>query len=68
MFTAFAIVVSNVLQVDTEVCEQVFSWLSKYKRITQKMNQHTFMFFMLYLWDLHNICEQQKLVRADFMY
>ena len=68
MFTAFAIVVSNMLQVDKEVCEQVFSWLSKYKRITQKMNQHTFMFFMLYLWDLHNICEKQKLVRADFMY
>ena len=34
-----------MLQVDTEVCEQVFSWLSRYKRITQKMNQHTFMFF-----------------------
>lgn len=25
-------------------------------------------FFMLYLCDLHNIREQQKLVRADFMY
>ena len=35
----------TMLQVDTEVCEQVFSWLSRYKRITQKMNQHTFMFF-----------------------
>ena len=48
MFTAFAIVVSNMLQVDMEVCEQVFSWLYKYKRITQKMNQHTFMFVFYY--------------------
>ena len=34
----------NYVQVDTEVCEQVFSWLSKYSYITRKMSQHTFVF------------------------
>ena len=29
-------------KVDTEMCEQVFSWLSRYAPITQKMNQHFF--------------------------
>ena len=55
------------MQVDTEVCEQVFSWLSKYKRSTQKMSQHTFVFFLLYLCDLHNIREESKLVQGSFM-
>lgn len=42
------------LQVDTEVCEQVFSWLSRYSRITHHMNRHHFMFYILYICDLHN--------------
>ena len=41
-------------QVDTEICEQVFSWLSRYARITKHMNLDHFMFFILYLCDLHN--------------
>ena len=56
------------LQVNTEVCEQTFSWLSKYSRITQSMSQHTFMFFVLYLCELHNIREEEKLKRAQFLY
>lgn len=55
-----------LLQVDTEVCEQVFSWLSRYSRITQKMSQDTFMFFLLCVCDLHNIREEQKLQCAGF--
>ena len=31
-----------------------FDWLSKYARITRNMNQDHFMFFILYLCDLHN--------------
>lgn len=53
--------------VDTEVCKQVFSWLSRYSHITQKMSQHTFLFFILYLCDLHNRREVQKLHRAGFL-
>ena len=54
-FDALAKVMVNVnltilffLKVDTEVCEQVFSWLSRYSHRTPKMSQHTFMFFIVY--------------------
>ena len=44
----------SVPQVDTEACEQIFSWLSRYGKMTRKMNRHTYMFFIIYLCDLHN--------------
>lgn len=50
--------------VDTEVCKQVFSWLSRCAHITQNTNQHTFLFYAVpvqsaqHMWDmavcLHN--------------
>ena len=55
------------MQVDTEVCEQIFSWLSKYKKITQKMGENTFIFFLLYICDLHNMHEEEKLKSGKFM-
>lgn len=55
------------MQVDSEVCEQTFSWLSRYSRITQKMSQHTFFFYLLYLCELHNIRESEKLKVAGFL-
>ena len=33
------------IQVDTEVCEQCFSWLSKYSKMTRRMSRNTFIFF-----------------------
>lgn len=45
---------SDLENVDTEVCEQIFSWLSRYARITQSMNQQHFLFYILYLCDAHN--------------
>ena len=42
------------VQVDTETCEQLFSWLSRYSRITRHMNREHFLFYMLYLCDSHN--------------
>ena len=54
-------------QVDTEVCEQVFSWLSRYSKMTHKMSQHIFIFFLLYVCNLHNIWELEKIQRAGFM-
>ena len=48
------------MQVDTEVCEQVFSWLSRYSRMTHKMSQHIFIFFILYVCNLHNIRSFRK--------
>lgn len=56
-----------MLQVDTEVCEQVFSWLSRYGKMTRRMNRHTFMFFLLYIIDLHNARELEKLKRSNFI-
>ena len=42
------------VQVDTEICEQTFAWLSRYARITRHMNNSHFKFYILYLCDLHN--------------
>ena len=36
-----------------EVCEQLFSWLSKFAPITKHMNRWRFLFLMLYLVDNH---------------
>ena len=45
---------SIIHQVDTEICEQTFSWLSRYSRITRHMDRAHFLFYILYLSDLHN--------------
>ena len=42
------------MQVDTEVCEQTFSWLSRFSRITRHMNRQHFLFYILYICDLRN--------------
>lgn len=47
-----------IMQVDTQICEQTFSWLSRYARITKHMNRAHFMFYLMYLCDMHN---QRKL-------
>jgi len=57
----------SVPQVDTEACEQIFSWLSRYGKMTRKMKRHTYMFFIIYLCDLHNERELQKLQRAKYL-
>ena len=40
--------------VNTEACEQLFSWLSKFATITKQMNRWRFLFLMLYILDEHN--------------
>lgn len=40
--------------VNTEACEQLFAWFSKYSSMTKHMNRHHFRFMTLYLMDLHN--------------
>ena len=49
-----------LLQVNTETCEQTFSWLSRYScHQTQEYNQlHFFLFCTLS--DLHNLREVKK--------
>ena len=54
------------LQVDTEACEQCFSWLSHYGRITRRMQRSTF-FFLLYMCDIHNEREEGKLRTCDLL-
>ena len=54
-------------QVDTEICEQCFSWLSKYAHITRRMKQSTFLFFLLYLCILHNEREIKKLKNSGYL-
>ncbi|CAH3152599.1 unnamed protein product [Porites lobata] len=36
------------------VCEQLFSWLSRFSHITKHVNRWRFLFLMLYLLDNHN--------------
>ena len=55
-------------QVDTEVCEQTFSWLSRYAKITRRMNRAHFMFYLLYICDLHNCREESKLKNSGFLW
>ena len=55
------------LQVDTEVCEQTFAWLSKYAKMTRKMNREHFVFFIMYLQHLHNLREEQKLKNSGYL-
>jgi len=55
------------MQVDTEVREQVFSWSSRYSQMTNKMSQHIFIFFILYICELHNKHEGKNLIRTGFL-
>jgi len=41
-------------KVNTEACEQLFSWLSNYSRMTKYMNRDRFLYFILYVLDSHN--------------
>ena len=54
------------LQIDTEVCEQTFSWLSKYAKMTRKMNRGHFVFFIIYVQHLHNLREEEKLRNSGY--
>lgn len=45
---------ANLKLVNTEVCEQLFSWLSKFSAITKHMNRWRFLFLMVYVFDNHN--------------
>ena len=68
MLPCWMIVSSCVFQVDTEACEQCFSWLSRYARITRRMQRSTFLFFTLYMCDMHNLREESKLRRSHYLY
>ena len=48
------IITINILQVDTVVGEQTFSWLSPYSRIMRHMNKERFFFYLLYSYDCYN--------------
>ena len=51
----------------TQVCEQSFSWLSKYAEMTRKMNRGHFIFFVIYVQHLHNLREEEKLWNSGYM-
>ena len=67
MLPCWMIVSSCVFQVDTEVCEQCFSWLSRYARITRRKQRSTFLFFTLYMCYMHNLREESKLRRSHYL-
>ena len=41
-----SLIILIVFQVNSEICEQTFSWMSRYDRITRHMNTERFMFFI----------------------
>ena len=41
-------------QVNTDICEQTFSWLSRYACIPKHMNNWHFMFYLIYECDFYN--------------
>lgn len=43
------VVVWQQLPSTTSCSEQIFSWLSKYAKMTRSMSEHTFMFFIMYI-------------------
>ncbi|CAH3152581.1 unnamed protein product [Porites lobata] len=59
---------NNIKDVNTEVCEQLFSWLSRFSHITKHMNRWRFLFLMLYLLDwtimnmLQTLCKSHSLL------
>jgi hypothetical protein len=54
-------------RVDTEVCEQVFSWLKGYGYIVKCMSPASYWWFMHNLVQLHNEHEERKLKRKGRM-
>ncbi|XP_065899117.1 uncharacterized protein [Dysidea avara] len=60
-------VFSGLNNVDTEICEQTFAWLSRYCHVTRHMTRNTFVFFLLYLCDLHNRREETKLRNSHYL-
>ena len=50
------------LQVDTEICEQTFSWLSRYARTCISI-----LSYLIYICDLHNEREEKKLNNSNYM-
>ena len=47
-------------EVNTEACEQIFSWLSRYSFMTRYMNRYRFLFFILDMCDIHNFMIEQR--------
>ena len=60
----------NPQNVNTKVCEQLLSWLSKFGSITKHMNRYRFLFLMLYVLDKHNdniIVQQNSGLNCKFL-
>ena len=54
IYSQYKHIIFSLQNVNTEVCKQVFSWLSKYAFITKHMNRWRFLFLILYILDNHN--------------
>lgn len=53
---------NKLKHVNTEACEQIFSWMSKYAYMSRYMNRHRFFFFLLDLCDIHNYMIEKRSV------
>ena len=41
-------------KINTQICEQTFSWFSQFKRVTRHMNADNFVVFVLCMCHFHN--------------
>ena len=55
-----SVILSCQQEVNTEVCEQLFSWLSRFAHMTKHMNRWRFLFIMLYVIENHNQDVEQQ--------
>ena len=52
------------MQVDTEVCEQIFSWLSEYKKKLHKKWEKTFSYSFYFTFVICTTCTRKKSSRV----
>ena len=54
----------DLKDINTQICEQTFSWFSQFKRVTRHMNGDNFMVFVLCMCHFHNKKQMQKLTES----
>ena len=48
-------------ETNTEICEQIFSWLAQYKNIVRGFDESTFLIYICLICDLYNINKLEKI-------
>ena len=52
---------ADIQGVNSQICEQTFSWFSQFQRITRHMNADNFLVFVLCMCHFHNKRQMNKM-------